>query len=68
MTAENNSQSFNRLQKMKQEHRELDLKISDLAKNPATDQLYLRRLKKRKLYLKDMIHRLESDLIPDWDA
>jgi hypothetical protein len=32
------------------------------------DQLRIRRLKKRKLLLKDMIMNLESDMIPDLDA
>jgi hypothetical protein len=32
------------------------------------DQLRIRRLKKRRLILKDMISRLESELIPDMDA
>jgi hypothetical protein len=32
------------------------------------DQLRIRRLKKRKLLLKDMIMSLESELIPDMDA
>lgn len=50
------------------EHRELDLTIAALAQNPAVDQLQLRRLKKRKLQLKDTIVRLESRLIPDLDA
>jgi hypothetical protein len=32
------------------------------------DQLRIRRLKKRKLLLKDMIMTLESEMIPDLDA
>jgi hypothetical protein len=32
------------------------------------DQLRIRRLKKRRLVLKDMIVRMESELIPDLDA
>ena len=32
------------------------------------DQLRIRRLKKRKLVLKDMIMTMESELIPDLDA
>jgi hypothetical protein len=35
---------------------------------PYVDQLQVRRLKKRKLMLKDAIARLESELIPDLDA
>ncbi len=50
------------------EHRDLDEAIHRLAADPVADQLRLRRLKKRKLLLKDMIAHLESRLIPDLDA
>ena len=50
------------------EHRDLDEVIARLAGDPTVDQLQLRRMKKRKLLLKDMIARLESQLIPDLDA
>jgi len=50
------------------EHRDLDLAIASMEQNPYTDQLRLRRLKKRKLQLRDAINRLESRLIPDLDA
>jgi len=36
--------------------------------DPAVDQIRLKRMKKRKLNLKDMIGQLESRLIPDMDA
>ncbi|MDH3983765.1 MAG: DUF465 domain-containing protein, partial [Gammaproteobacteria bacterium] len=39
-----------------------------LQDDPMVDQLRIRRLKKRKLLLKDMIATLESELIPDMDA
>lgn len=54
-----------RLQALRQEHRDLDDVIDRLQRHPAIDQLLLRRLKKRKLQLKDLIQRLESALIPD---
>jgi hypothetical protein len=50
------------------EHRDLDAAISRLCADPHCDELQLRRLKKRKLRLKDAIARLESKLIPDLDA
>lgn len=50
------------------EHRDLDTAIERLAGNGLGDELQLRRLKKRKLLLKDTIARLESRLIPDLDA
>jgi hypothetical protein len=57
-----------KLGQLRLEHRDLDEVISRLSQEPWVDQLQLRRLKKRKLYLKDMIIRLESKLIPDIDA
>ena len=50
------------------EHRDLDGAIARLAADPRGDELQLRRLKKRKLRLKDTIAKLESRLIPDLDA
>ena len=57
-----------RLLELRQEHRDLDLAIQRLQYDPIIDQLLLRRMKLRKLRLKDQIHRLESQLIPDLDA
>ncbi len=57
-----------RLQQMRLEHRDLDDVIERLIHDPHIDQLQLKRLKKRKLFLKDLMKRLESDLIPDLDA
>lgn len=53
-----------RLQVLRQEHRDLD-DVIDRLQQHTLDQLLLRRLKKRKLQLKDLIQRLESALIPD---
>lgn len=53
---------------LREEHRDLDEAIQRLTEEPWVDQLRLRRLKKRKLKLKDWISRLESNLIPDLDA
>ena len=50
------------------EHRDLDHAIEQMMQNPYVDQLRLRRMKKRKLKLKDSIRRLESMIIPDMDA
>lgn len=57
-----------RLLDMRIEHRDLDDVIARLAENPYVDQVQMRRLKKRKLQLKDQIARLESMLIPDLNA
>lgn len=52
------------LEVMRQEHRDLDLAISVLAEK-AIDQLAVKRLKKKKLLLKDQISRFEDELTPD---
>ena len=57
-----------RLEEQRLEHRTLDAAIERLGLDPGMDQLQLRRLKKRKLVLKDIIDRLESKLIPDQPA
>ena len=57
-----------RILELQTEHRDLDEVVNQLSESPNTDQLMLRRLKKRKLQLKDQITRLKSRLIPDLDA
>jgi hypothetical protein len=57
-----------RLKELRVEHQDLDQVISRLVVDPEVDQIMLRRLKKRKLMLKDMITQLESDRIPDLNA
>lgn len=68
MEPEEQEQLKQRIADLRLEHRDLDGAISRLADGPYVDQLQLRRLKKRKLYLKDLIERLESKLIPDLNA
>ncbi|MCP5151506.1 MAG: YdcH family protein [Ectothiorhodospiraceae bacterium] len=57
-----------RLEALRVEHRDLDDAITRLEEGPYVDQLQLRRLKKRRLQLRDYIARMESALIPDLDA
>jgi hypothetical protein len=59
---------FDRLRELRVNHRDLDYLIDSLTHDPMVDQLRVRRLKKRRLVLKDMISQLESELIPDMDA
>ena len=54
-----------RLYELKQEHRDLDDVISRLLQSPIVEELQLKRFKKRKLKLKDIITQIEDDLIPD---
>jgi hypothetical protein len=66
-----NTELFQRIQRLRElriEHRDLDDVISRLTMDLYVDELQLRRLKKRKLLLKDQIARLESQLIPDLNA
>lgn len=56
------------LQELEVEHRDLDLVIIHLTTSPPPDDLLIRRLKKRKLALKDRILMLEKLLVPDIPA
>ena len=47
------------------EHRDLDEIIHRLSKETLIEELKVKRLKKRKLQLKDQITRLENKIIPD---
>jgi len=57
-----------KLYEMQLEHRDLDDLIKRATEDLYVNQIQLRRLKKRKLLLKDSIERLRSELIPDLDA
>lgn len=57
-----------RLAELRQEHRDLDSAIARLQSDIQSDELMLKRMKKRKLQLKDWITRMESELIPDEPA
>jgi hypothetical protein len=57
-----------KLRALRIEHRDLDEVISRLSMDIRIDELQLKRLKKRKLALKDQILKLESQLIPDLNA
>jgi hypothetical protein len=57
-----------RLKALRVEHQDLDQTISRLSSDPGVDQIMLKRMKRRKLMLKDMIAQLESDNIPDLNA
>lgn len=61
-------QRLERLRNLRIEHRDLDDVIHRVQLDLYADEIQLRRLKKRKLMLKDQISRLESELIPDLNA
>jgi hypothetical protein len=50
------------------EHRDLDEAIERLALQSGVDELALRRMKKRKLQIKDSVRLLEMRLVPDIPA
>jgi hypothetical protein len=57
-----------RIYELQLEHRDLDEVVNRLSSELNVDQLMMRRLKLRKLRLKDQISLLKSELIPDLDA
>ncbi len=57
-----------RLVQLTLEHRDLDGVISRLAGEVTHDELQLKRLKRRKLLLKDQISRIQRQLDPDVSA
>jgi hypothetical protein len=62
---------FRNIEKLRQlriEHRDLDEVISRLSMDIHINELQLKRLKKRKLQLKDQIQQFESQMIPDLNA
>lgn len=68
MTDSANDESGNliaQLQELRQEHRDLDEAIDRLELAPTLDELLLRRMKKRKLQIKDRITVIERMLEPD---
>ena len=57
-----------RLIELRMEHADLDDLIDRKPLEPVADDLSLRRLKKRRLLLRDQIHRLETQLDPPENA
>jgi hypothetical protein len=53
------------IERLRQEHRDLDAAIDALMQNGAADRLQIQRLKKRKLVLRDRLKQLEDQLTPD---
>ncbi len=53
-----------RLIEMRIEHADLDSLIDRSAAEPLADELAMRRMKKRRLLLRDQIARLEAELDP----
>lgn len=65
MTRNNDRELRDELAKLRAEHRELDDQIIQLEDSGAADQLLVKRLKKKKLVIKDRMTAIEDQLLPD---
>jgi hypothetical protein len=65
MKDEEESDLKTQLERLRQEHRDLDVAIEALHNAPGSDLLQVQRLKKRKLVLRDRIIQIEDQLTPD---
>ncbi len=66
--SQDTSELRSKLHAIETEHRDLDEVIARLTFSPASDELLLRRLKKRKLLLKDRMALLQRMIDPDVPA
>jgi hypothetical protein len=65
LTPEDHAALVAQIERLREEHRDLDAAIEALRHAGQGDQLQLQRLKKRKLLLRDRLTRLEDQLTPD---
>ena len=65
MTEEERVELKAQLERLRQEHRDLDAAIEALQAVPGSDVIQVQRLKKRKLVLRDRITFIEDELTPD---
>lgn len=65
MQRQNDRELREELVRLRSEHRLLDDEILSLEMSGTADQLIIRRLKKKKLALKDQITKIEDQLLPD---
>jgi hypothetical protein len=65
LTPEERAALTTQIERLREEHRDLDAAIEALREAGQADQLQLQRLKKRKLMLRDKLTRLEDQLTPD---
>ncbi len=54
-----------KLAELEVEHKDLDEVIDRIRETPPIDFLQMKRLQKKKLFLKDQIQRIKSEIIPD---
>ncbi len=65
MDEDENQTIRDHLERLREEHRDLDAAIEALTRAGPVDQLQLQRLKKRKLALRDRVHALQDESTPD---
>lgn len=65
MTREEERELSLELERLKQEHRDLDAAIDALLATAGHDRIQVQRLKKRKLLMRDRISMIEDQLFPD---
>ena len=65
VSAEEISQIKIRITELELEHRDLDQLVEQLSRDSSFEELHIKRLKKRKLQIKDELSKLEDKLIPD---
>ena len=65
LSADERAAFLREIERLRQEHRDLDAAIDALIDVGALDQLQVQRLKKRKLVLRDRITYLEDQITPD---
>jgi hypothetical protein len=65
LTPEERAALIARIDRLREEHRDLDAAIEALCGAGQPDQLQLQRLKKRKLLLRDKLALLEDQITPD---
>ncbi|MBI1260954.1 MAG: DUF465 domain-containing protein [Rhizobiales bacterium] len=68
MTEQEELQHRQERAELKVEHRDLDAAIHALEQSSTPDHLQIKRLKKRKLFLRDRIQELDDILTPDITA
>lgn len=68
MLANTSEEIQTRIEKLKTEHRDLDDVLKRLSEDRNVDELQIRRMKKRKLQLKDTITMLENQSLADVSA
>jgi len=54
-----------KLAKLEMEHKKIDDSISSLVRSSSPDLLCIQRMKKQKLKVKEQIHKVESQMLPD---